>query len=56
MEPRSALAEFPQASERWTVRSRTGRVGLKNGLAGVLGVDRDKVRVLTGNVGRAVSA
>jgi aerobic carbon-monoxide dehydrogenase large subunit len=52
MEPRSALAEYDQASERWTLRvGCQGVFGLKNGLAGVLGVDRDKVRVLTGNVG-----
>jgi carbon-monoxide dehydrogenase large subunit len=28
-----------------------GVFGLRNGLAAVLGVERDKVRVLTGNVG-----
>jgi aerobic carbon-monoxide dehydrogenase large subunit len=52
MEPRSALAEYDQASERWTLRvGCQGVFGLRNGLANVLGVERDKVRVLTGNVG-----
>ena len=52
MEPRSALAECDQPSERWILRvGCQGVFGLKNGLANVLGVERDKVRVLTGNVG-----
>jgi carbon-monoxide dehydrogenase large subunit len=52
MEPRSALAEYDQATGRWTLRvGCQGVFGLRNGLANVLGVERDKVRVLTGNVG-----
>jgi carbon-monoxide dehydrogenase large subunit len=52
MEPRSAIAEHDADSGRWTLRvGCQGVFGLKNGLANVLGVERDKVRVLTGNVG-----
>ncbi len=52
MEPRSALAEYDQPSERWILRvGCQGVFGLKNGLADGLGVECDKVRVLTGNVG-----
>jgi carbon-monoxide dehydrogenase large subunit len=52
MEPRSAIAEYDPKDERWTLRvGCQGVFGLKNGLANVLGVERDKVRVLTGNVG-----
>jgi carbon-monoxide dehydrogenase large subunit len=52
MEPRSAIAEYDMESDRWTLRvGCQGVFGLKNGLANVLGVERDKVRVLTGNVG-----
>jgi aerobic carbon-monoxide dehydrogenase large subunit len=52
MEPRSALAEYDPKTGRWTLRvGCQGVFGLKNGLANVLGVERDKVRVLTGNVG-----
>jgi carbon-monoxide dehydrogenase large subunit len=46
------LAEYDQATGRWTLRvGCQGVFGLRNGLANVLGVERDKVRVLTGNVG-----
>ncbi|MBV9826082.1 MAG: xanthine dehydrogenase family protein, partial [Alphaproteobacteria bacterium] len=52
MEPRSAIAEYEAESGQWTLRvGCQGVFGLRNGLAGILGVDRDKVRVLTGNVG-----
>ncbi len=52
MEPRAAIAEYEPASGRWTLRvGCQGVFGLRNGLANVLGVERDKVRVLTGNVG-----
>jgi aerobic carbon-monoxide dehydrogenase large subunit len=52
MEPRSAIAEYDAAGDRWTLRvGCQGVFGLKGGLANVLGVERDKVRVLTGNVG-----
>jgi carbon-monoxide dehydrogenase large subunit len=52
MEPRSAIAEYDAESDRWTLRvGCQGVFGLKGGIANVLGVPRDKVRVLTGNVG-----
>jgi carbon-monoxide dehydrogenase large subunit len=52
MEPRSAIAEYDAAEDRWTLRvGCQGVFGLRNGLANILGVERDKVRVLTGNVG-----
>ena len=52
MEPRSDDRRYDRKSDRWTLRvGCQGVFGLKNGLANVLGVERDKVRVLTGNVG-----
>jgi carbon-monoxide dehydrogenase large subunit len=52
MEPRSALAEYDAESDRYTLRvGCQGVFGLKGGVANVLGVDKQKVRVLTGNVG-----
>ena len=52
MEPRSAIAEYDAGSDRYTLRvGCQGVFGLKGGLANVLGVDKEKVRVLTGNVG-----
>src|ERR1700726_3817793 len=52
MEPRSAIADYDPAKEHWTLRvGCQGVFGLRNGLAAILGVERDKVRVLTGNVG-----
>lgn len=53
MEPRSAIAEFDPAAEKWTLRvGCQGVFGLRNMLAkDILQVAPDKVRVLTGNVG-----
>jgi carbon-monoxide dehydrogenase large subunit len=52
MEPRAAIAEYDAESDRYTLRvGCQGVFGLKGGLANVLGVDKGKVRVLTGNVG-----
>ena len=52
MEPRSALAEYDRASGRWTLHvGCQGVFGLRNALAGILKAERDKIRVLTGNVG-----
>src|SRR5690606_28941021 len=52
MEPRSALAAFDAESGRWTVQiCSQGAFGLRNSLAGVMGVTPDKIRILTGNVG-----
>jgi carbon-monoxide dehydrogenase large subunit len=52
MEPRSAIADYDAATGQWTLRvGCQGVFGLRNGLANLLGAERDKVRVLTGNVG-----
>ena len=52
MEPRAALAEYDPAEGRFTLRvGCQGVFGLRAGLAAVLGVDKEKLRVLTGNVG-----
>jgi carbon-monoxide dehydrogenase large subunit len=52
MEPRSAIAEYDEESDRYTLRvGCQGVFGLKGGIANVLGVGKEKVRVLTGNVG-----
>jgi carbon-monoxide dehydrogenase large subunit len=52
MEPRSAIAEYDAENEHWTLRiGCQGVFGLRNGLANILGAERNKVRVLTGNVG-----
>jgi len=52
MEPRSAIADYDAESDRYTLRvGCQGVFGLKGSVANVLGVDKEKVRVLTGNVG-----
>jgi aerobic carbon-monoxide dehydrogenase large subunit len=52
MEPRAALADFDQASGRYTVYAGNGgAVRLKNDLAAILNVDPKDVRVLMGDVG-----
>ncbi len=53
MEPRAAIASFEPASGRWTINvGSQGVFGLRNSIAeDILKVPRDKVRVLTGNVG-----
>ena len=52
MEPRSAIGSFDAESGRYTLNvGCQGVFGMRAGLAGVLGVPADKVRVLTGNVG-----
>src|SRR4029077_18466372 len=52
MEPRSAIAEYDAEGDRYTLRvGCQGVFGLKAGIANVLAVDKEKVRVLTGNVG-----
>jgi aerobic carbon-monoxide dehydrogenase large subunit len=46
MEPRSAIAEYDVASDRYTLRvGCQGVFGLKGGIANVLGVDKQKVHV-----------
>ena len=52
MEPRSAIAEYDADDGRFTLRTGCqGVFGMRNPLAGMLGVPAEKVRVLTGNVG-----
>jgi carbon-monoxide dehydrogenase large subunit len=53
MEPRSAIASYDPASERWTMHiGSQGVFGMRNQLANdLLRVPVAKVRVLTGNVG-----
>ena len=52
MEPRSAIAEYDRERQHWTLHvGCQGVFGFRNYIAGVLGVGRDKVRVLTDRVG-----
>jgi carbon-monoxide dehydrogenase large subunit len=52
MEPRSAIARYDPEREHWTLHvGCQGVFGFRNYIAGVLGVERDKVRVLTDRVG-----
>ncbi|WP_046865650.1 xanthine dehydrogenase family protein molybdopterin-binding subunit [Microvirga massiliensis] len=53
LEPRSALAEYDAGEERWTLHvGSQGVFGLRNTLATeILGVEPEKLRVLTRNVG-----
>jgi len=52
MEPRAALADFDPATERFTVYAGNGgAVRLNTDLAAILGVPREKVRVLMQDVG-----
>ncbi len=54
MEPRAALAEYDPANDRWTLRTNTQGVWLVKGLLGqVFGVEPDRFRVLTEDVGGA---
>ena len=52
MEPRAAVGAFDPESERWQLQvGSQGAFGLRGGMADMLGVAPDKVRILTGNVG-----
>jgi carbon-monoxide dehydrogenase large subunit len=52
MEPRSAIAQYDRGAGHWTLHiGCQGVFGFRNYIAGVLGVGRDKVRVLTDRVG-----
>jgi carbon-monoxide dehydrogenase large subunit len=52
MEPRSALADYNAKTECFTMRiGCQGAFGMRNQLAALLNVEREKIRVLTGNVG-----
>jgi len=52
MEPRSAVAQYDPARRHWTIHvGCQGVFGFRNYIAGVLGVGRDQMRVLTDRVG-----
>jgi carbon-monoxide dehydrogenase large subunit len=52
MEPRAAVAQYDPERQHWTLHiGSQGVFGFRNYIAIVLGVGRDKVRVLTGRVG-----
>ncbi len=52
MEPRTAIAAYDALDDRFTFHAGCqGAFGLRQGLAGLLGVEPDRVRVLTGDVG-----
>ncbi len=52
MEPRSAIADYDAATQRFTLRlGCQGVFGMREALRDVLGVKLEQLRVLTGNVG-----
>ena len=52
IEPRAAIGVYDSAKERFTLHTCSqGVMGLRAGLAAILGVTPDKLRVLTDNVG-----
>ena len=52
MEPRSAIAQYDPERQHWTLHVECqGVFGFRNYIAEVLGVGRDKIRVLTDRVG-----
>ncbi len=52
MEPRSAIAEYDAAADHYTLRlGCQGAFPMRNNIANLLGVSREQVRVLVGNVG-----
>src|SRR5229473_2136742 len=52
IEPRSALSQYDAERQHWTLHVECqGVFGFRNYIAGVLGVGRDKLRVLTDRVG-----
>lgn len=52
MEPRSAIARYDPEQQHWTLHvGSQGVFGFRNYIADVLGVGRDKVRILTDRVG-----
>jgi carbon-monoxide dehydrogenase large subunit len=52
MEPRSAIAQYDREQQHWTLHvGCQGVFGFRNYIADVLGVGRDKVRILTDRVG-----
>ncbi len=52
MEPRSAIADYDPARQHWTLHvGCQGVFGFRNYIAGIFGVGRDKLRILTERVG-----
>ncbi len=52
MEPRTAIANYDKATDRYTFEAgNQGAFGLKNQMAALLNVKPEQVRILTGNVG-----
>jgi len=52
IEPRSAIAEYEPESRHWTLHvGCQGVFGFRNYIAGVLGIERSQLRVLTDRVG-----
>jgi carbon-monoxide dehydrogenase large subunit len=52
MEPRAGVADYDAARQHWTLYvPGQGVFGFRNYIAGVFGVGRDRLRVLTGRVG-----
>ena len=52
MEPRSAIAQYDPEHRHWTLHvGCQGVFGFRNYIAGVLGIERDQLRVLTDRVG-----
>jgi len=52
MEPRSAIAEYDAASERFTLHAGTqGATALRDVMSGMLKVPKEKLRIVTGDVG-----
>jgi aerobic carbon-monoxide dehydrogenase large subunit len=52
IEPRAALAEYDSETQHFTIRvGNQGVFGFRNYIAGVLGIGRDKLRVVTDRVG-----
>lgn len=52
IEPRSALASYDKKTKRFTLNAPSqGVFGKRNGLADILGVPKDNVRLITGHVG-----
>ena len=52
MEPRSAVAHYDKATDRYTFQAgNQGVFGLKNQMAALLGIKPAQMRILTGNVG-----
>lgn len=56
MKPRSAIEHYYVTRQRWTLHvGCQGVFGLRNYVAGVLGIDRNKIRILTERVGRSTA-